>query len=171
MIFTEPRRLRILKSLTTALAEITPANGYRNNLSGFGTIIRGRAIFGENDPIPMVSILEPPLPPDRFRDPDESPATVGLWELVIQGFVQDEKDNPTDPAHILAADLLQRLALEKRKENGEPFALGFRCIRRLIIGPPVVRPPDNVISSKAYCWISFTIDLVEDLTKPYEDTD
>lgn len=167
--FSDPRRLRILKAITTALQEIKPANAFVLDLSGPGAVSRGRAIYGEGDPLPMVSILEPPLPPDRFRDPTESSATAGLWEMVIQGFVQDDKANPTDPAHILAADLLKRLAQEKLKENGAPYAFGFQCIRRLVIGPPVVRPPDNVISAKAYCWISLQIDLAEKLTTPYED--
>lgn len=168
-IYTEPRRLRILKAMTVAFQEITPSNGYFSDLGSPGQVSRGRSIFGENDPLPMVSLLEPPLPPDRFPDPDESPVTAGRWDMVVQGFVQDDKDNPTDPAHYLCADLLQRLALEKQKETGPPYAFGFKQIRRLIIGPPVVRPPDNVVSARAYCWISLTIDLAEKLTKPYED--
>lgn len=159
-------------ALSDALREITPANGYVHDLSGTGAnskVFRGRSVFGEGDPIPMVSILEPPLPPDRFREPDGSPATIGLWELIIQGFVEDDKANPTDPAQRLVADVLKRLAVEKQKEGGKPYALGFKRIRRLIIGPPVVRPPDNLVSAKAYFWLSMSIDMSEDLLNPYAD--
>lgn len=172
MTYTVPFRLRILTALTDALREITPANGYVNDFSGTGKdskVFRGRAVFGEGDPLPMLSILEPPLPADRFTPPDMAPAVAGPWDLVIQGFVQDDKSNPTDPAHIVSSDVLRRLALEKKKEGSAPYCLGFRRIRRLIIGPPVVRPPDDMISARAYCWVGISIDMAEDMTQPYED--
>jgi hypothetical protein len=171
---TEPLRLRIQMALSDALREITPGNGYVHDLSGAeataeNKVFRGRAVFGEGDPLPMVSILEPPLPPDQIPVPDASGSTSGRWEMVIQGFVQDDKKHPTDPAQRLVADVLQRLAIEKRREATDHRVLGFKRIKRLIIGPPVVRPPDDLVSSKAYFWLSISIDLAEDLTQPYAD--
>jgi hypothetical protein len=159
-------------ALSAAFREITPANGYIHDLSGTGKqnkVFRGRAVFGEGDPLPMVSILEPPLPPDQQLSPASSRSITGRWEQIVQGFVQDDKNNPTDPAQRLVADVLQRLAVEKAKEGGKPYCLGFRRIKSIIIGPPVVRPPDDLISSKAYFWVSISIDMVEDLLHPYED--
>jgi hypothetical protein len=42
-------------NFTEALKEITVANGYAHDLAT--SAFRGRVIFGENDPVPMVSIL------------------------------------------------------------------------------------------------------------------
>lgn len=156
--------------MTVALQEITIADGYKHDLNGTGKntkVFRGRAVFGDGDPIPMVSILEPPLPPDRQFAPDGAAETHGLWELIVQGFVQDDKNHPTDPAHLLCADVLRRLALEKQREKTDMRVFGFKCIKRLVIGPPVVRPPDAVVSSKAYFWVSVSIDIAEDMTKIY----
>ena len=171
---TDPLRLRIQMALSDALREITVLNGYKHDLSGAeGTagnkIFRGRAVFGDGDPLPMISILEPPLPPDQIPVPDSSGSTAGRWEMVIQGFVQDDKKHPTDPAQRLVADVLQRLAIEKKRAATDMRILGFKRIKNLIIGPPVVRPPDDLVSAKAYFWVNISIDLAEDLTKPYAD--
>lgn len=170
----DPLRLRIQMALCEALREITIANGYKHDLDGAentpaNKVFRGRAIFGEGDPLPMISILEPPLPPDQLPVPDASDRTSGRWEMIVQGFAQDDKKHPTDPAQRLVADVLKRLALEKRREATDHRVLGFKRIKRLILGPPVVRPPDDVVSSKAYFWLSISIDLAEDLTDPYAD--
>ena len=168
----DPLRLRIQEALCEALREITILNGYKHDLDGTGTsnkIFRGRAIFGEGDPLPMISILEPPLPPDQFPAPDASGSSAGRWELIIQGFVEDDKKNPTDPAQRLVADVLKRLALEKRREATDHRVLGFKRIKSIILGPPVVRPPDDLVSAKAYFWLSMSIVLAEDLTDPYAD--
>jgi hypothetical protein len=152
-----------MKALTAALEEITVVNGYQHDLPG--RVFRGRVIFGERDPVPMVSILEVPLPLEQIVSPRDATESAGGWDLMIQGFVEDDSKNPTDPAHRLLADVKKRLALEKRRVTaGEVF--GMNAISGIRIGPGVVRPPDEV-SAKAYFWLSLVIEMVEDLADPF----
>ena len=167
---TEPLRLRILKAMTAALKEISPANGFATDVQG--NVFRGRVIFGENDPIPLLSILEVPIPLDQTPAPTDSEFSSGGWEIMVQGFVTDDPENPTDPAHLFMADVKKRLAQERRKalamksEEGI-FGLG-NFVTGMRIGAGVVRPPDE-ISAVAYFWLTVTLGMVEDLSDPYED--
>lgn len=173
MAWTDPLRLEIQKRLTAILEEITPGNGYILDFSAAPTkrVFRGRAVFGDNDPIPMLSILEAPIPIDQLPAPRDSGMSSGGWELVIQGFFKDDKDNPTDEAHIGLADVKKRLGVEMKKARNldHPddgiLALGNDVVK-MQIGPGVVRPPDE-ISAKAYFWLNLQLELAEDLTDPY----
>ena len=172
MPLANPIRLEIHKRLTAALEEITVANGYVTDLAG--KVFRGRALYGDSDPLPMVSILEVPIPIDQRPMPGESALGSGGWELMIQGFAVDDRDNPTDPAHLMLADVRKRLAIERRKLSWGPTqgatwgVLGLgRTIVNMQIGPGVVRPPDE-ISAKAYFWLTFELELAEDLADPYQ---
>lgn len=171
-----PLRLEIMKRLSDILREITPGNGYVLDFSGAedgdtNKVFRGRAIFGEGDPLPMLSILESPIPLDQLPAPPDSGYNSGGWELMIQGFVEDDKQNPTDPAHVALADVKKRLAIESKKvssmipENGPLGLLDY--VTKIGIGTGVVRPPDEV-SAKAYFWLLIVLDIVEDVTEPYE---
>lgn len=164
-----PIRLEILKRLTGVLEEITFANGYLHDLSG--KVYRGRAVFGDETPLPSASILEAPIPLDQLPSAKDNESQAGPWELVIQGWVPDTRDNPTDPAHVLLADVKRRLVAERKKANWDRpeegiFGLG-RFVTALYIGPGVVRPPEE-ISSKAYFWLTITLDIAEDMANPYE---
>lgn len=172
---TKPLRLRILEAITAALKEITPANGYKYDLSE--NVFRGRMWYGEDDPLPLVSILEEPLPINQYMagqgprgDGSESK---GSWALMIQGFVEDDKFNPTDPAHYLLADVKKRLAIARKRSvsahaHNRYNLLGMGgAVENLIIGAGVVRPPDYDVSSKAYFWLTITLTVVEDLEDPY----
>ena len=52
------------------LKEISTANGYHTELNE--QVYRGRVIFGENDPLPLASILEVPIPLDQTPSPTDS---------------------------------------------------------------------------------------------------
>lgn len=169
-VLDNPLRLEVLKRMTAVLEEITVVNGYFHDLAG--QVHRGRGVYGDETAIPCLSILEAPIPLDQLPSAKDNVSQSGPWELVIQGWVKDDKANPTDPAHVLLADVKRRLALERSKavnwddpEDGI-FGLG-RAVDQLYIGPGVVRPPEE-ISSKAYFWLTITLDIVEDMTKPYE---
>lgn len=165
MAFTDPFRLRVLKALTAALQEITPANGYKHDLSS--SVFRGRDLFGEDDPLPMVSILEATDEQDQVQSPRGSGDNFGVWGLLIQGFAEDDPENPTDPAHYLMADVKKRLAIERQK--GVSFnILGMGgLVDKLEFSPGIVRPAD-AYSAKAYFWLRLDLTVVEDVTKPYE---
>jgi hypothetical protein len=174
-VLTNPLRLEIMKRLSDALREITPANGYVMDYSGAeGTddnkVFRGRAYFGDESPLPMLSILETPIQPEEAPTPQDATERTVIWELMVQGFFEDDKQNPTDPAYVGMADVTKRLVEEKAKLNWDepeegPLGLG-NAIISVRIGTGVVRPPDEV-SAKAYFWLVFALELAEDLSDHY----
>lgn len=170
MAWTNPFRLEVQKRLTALLSEITIANGYLVDVGE--NVFRGRGVFGDETPTPCLSILEVPIPLDQLPPPGDAPLAKGGWELVVQGWVKDDKKNPTDPAHVLMADVKKCLAAEMKKANWdqpEDGILGLgRWVTKLYIGAGVVRPPEEV-SAKAYFWLTITLDLAEDLEHPYDD--
>src|SRR5690625_6257813 len=96
---SEPFRLRVTKAASAALEEINPDNGYMHDLRG--RVFRGRDVFGDSDPIPMVSILEAIEEKERLQAPSAGTEAAGPWELLIQGFLDDDLIHPTDPAYFL----------------------------------------------------------------------
>lgn len=170
MTVVDPLRLRVLKNLCDALKDISTANGYRTELNS--QVYRGRVVYGDNDPLPICSVLEVPIPLDQTPPPRDSEFSSGDWELMIQGFVEDTPDNPTDPAHVFMADVKKRLVVEKRKayaDKPEDGILGLgNYVTDLRIGSGVVRPPDE-ISAKAYFWLTITLSMAEDLFDPYAE--
>ncbi len=184
MAETDPFRLRVLKRLTERLKDIAPDNGYRNDLSdqpdGSERVFRGRDQFGFSDPRPMISILEHPAALDALLSTDASPSTKAPWQLIIQGWVEDDPLNPTDPAHILAADVvvcLSKVAQEALPGDHLPtnilgFGHSMPCVnpngRGVQIGSPVVRPPDGESSDVANFYLLLTLDLIEDRERPFD---
>jgi hypothetical protein len=171
-LYTEPFRLRVLKALSTALEDVCP------------NVFRGRLYFGDSDPLPCISILEAPVPLEQLEAPLSATASSGDWVLLVQGFVKDDKKNPTDPAQQLLAATKKRLMDENKRvlpgSRGTPDPLGFgegqivddkkvgNAITKLLVGPGVVRPPEDGISSKAYFWLTLTLKIVEDISRPFE---
>lgn len=167
-------RLRIMKALTAVIERATVANGFKHDLTE--RVFRGRLFYGDKDPVPMVSILETPLQPATQDRPPDSTEQSDIWELVIQGWADDDAKNPTDSAYNLAADVRKTLADEKvrashRTPSGPPandlLGLG-RDVLNIKIGQPVCRPPDD-LSAKAYFWITIRLTLAEDLSNPYAE--
>lgn len=178
-----PFKLRALRALTDAMKAITPANGFVSDMADFdpgdghpmARVYRGRAWFGDSDPIPMISILEGTDPTGELAEMPASAASGEYdWPILIQGWVDDDPLNPTDPAYVLLADVRRRLAeLKIRKVAGthqpDPLGLGIagpNKILRLDFGPGVVRPADE-ISSKAWFWLTVTLRVVEKADVPY----
>ena len=146
------------------LETITPANGYGHDLSG--KVFRGRDIFGYTDPLPMLSILEQIEEEEQRPTPAAGATAAGNWTLNIQGFVADDRDNPTDPAHHLMAEVKQRLIEERiRDHQRDIFGMG-KVVTELRLSHGVVRPADE-ISDKAYFWLRMTLGVVENLNQPY----
>lgn len=164
---TEPFRLRVLKALCDTLETITLDNGFQHNMAN--SVFRGRMRYGPRDPLPMISILEAPIPLDVILSRGANPNSSGNWELLIQGFVKDDFENPSDPAHHLMAEVKAVLATEKLRRNDrqpDMFGMGGRVLE-MQIGQGSVRPPDEV-SDKAFFWLTLTLRLAEKLDKPYE---
>lgn len=161
----DPTRLRILKALTACLEEITPENGYAHDLSG--KVFRGRDMFGDNDPLPMISILEAIEEEEQVPSPQGSGMSTGSWTLQIQGFIEDDMYNPSDPAHFLMADVKKRLIQERiRDRQYDIFGMG-NSVTELRMSRGVVRPPGDAVSDKAYFWLRLTLTVVENLNDPF----
>jgi len=160
-----PFRLRVLQGLTKCIEAIRVDQGYSSNLTG--AVFRGRITFGDKDPLPMVSILEPPIPNDAADSPRGSSTNTFDWLMVIQGFVEDDSKNPTDPAQFLLADVRMALAKERQKGLRDNNIFGMKGqVDDIVIGIGVVRPSDE-ISAKAYFWLNLTVKIVEDMAAPY----
>lgn len=166
MTYDDPFRLRILKNLTALLQTITPANGYRFDLSN--SVFRGRSVFGDGDPIPMVSILEAVKNPDGLQPPPGGTTNKENWGLVIQGWAEDDlSQNPTDPSQYLMADVKKALALHRAATGRDYTYLGMDGkIEAMKFNGGVVRPADDV-SGRAFFWLLLDLELVEDMTNPY----
>lgn len=177
----DPFKLRVLHALTDIIKEVTPANGYGHNLADFvardrspmSRVFRGRPWFGESDPIPMVSVLEAPDEAEYlFTIPPDDGSGTYEWALVVQGFVNDDPMNPTDPAYRLMRDVRRRLAREKKRRvparQGMTDPLGTSqwnlpgCrVTDLKVSSGKVRPADD-ISAKAYFYLVVILTLTED---------
>lgn len=169
-----PTRLLVLKRLT-AIIETTPVE--RNGEPGtlLGHVYRGRNILGEESAaltmLPVISLLEAPRPDNAFFAGDRQ-ASSEDWTLLLCGLCQDDKMNPNDKAYELHAavqTVLSRIVTLKR--NGEPefrddYMLG-ELISSFSIEPPVVRPPEDKLSSKAFFFLPIRVGLAGDLSDPY----
>jgi hypothetical protein len=172
---TDPFRLRVQKTLADVLRTITPDDGYAYDLSQ--SVFRGRLYFGDGDPIPMISILEPPVPFDAQPAPPNATTSQTDWNLLVQGFADDDRENPTDPAHLLMAEVKRRLAVEQKRQlalprrGANPFGLNDPDKRNRVesfkIGGGVVRPPEQQVSNKAYFWLTLTLKITEDNADPF----
>ena len=166
----EPFRLRVVKALCQVFEGITVANGFNFDMEG--RVFRGRLFFGDNDPIPMISVLEAPLPDEPDFTPAAGDIWTGTWRFMIQGWVTDDPKNPTDPAHFLLADVKKALAIE-RKNMIRP-GLGNNLLGMegrvldLVIGANVVRPAEEHVNDYANFLLALTLEIAENMADPYE---
>lgn len=181
-----PFRLKAQQAIVTTLeTQIVTGLEYNHTLADH--VFRGRSRFGSSDPVPLVSLLEPPIPDNPIPVPREVAHGNTTWPLLIQGFVEDDPDNPTDPAQKLLADVKKCLAIQKerkvlatyrstpvpnpfnmgkwRDNVSEPFVNYIEGIET--IGQGVVRPPDEGVSDKAYFWLNLTLKIQEDIKNPF----
>lgn len=171
----DPFRLRVLKAICEQLKTVTPANGYTNDLSDFidaagrpaERVFRGRIVYGDNDPLPMIAILEDPRALEQ-NNGSYSTASAGQFRILIQGFVRDDKHHPLDPAYQLSAEIIEAL-VKTKKNRFNILELGgvAPCVMDLSIGQPVHRPPDDEVSAVAYFLVGVTLTLAEDLETPF----
>lgn len=159
-------RLTVLKALTVTLKGITVANGYQHDLGE--QVYRGRLILTEDDGLPALAINEPPQMPDSVVMPSNGGTDQGTkLTVLVQGFVLDDRKNPTDPAYRLLGDVQKCLAAEKRRDDGfDLLGLGER-VYSLDLGQGVVRPPDEVVSDTAFFWLPVTLGIGEKLHDPF----
>lgn len=164
-------RLRVLKALTAQLLKITPANGYDFDMTG--KVHRGRILFGSEslDAVPFLSILEAPKPAFGIAAAEQKVKRSEAWLLFVQGWAQDDKANPTDPAYALMAAVEECLGEVTSEVNGQAqvpasYLLGG-LIGSMTYGPGLCHPPQADLSSKAFFYLPVEVGLVYDVRKPY----
>lgn len=172
---SEPFRLRFMIALTGALEEIDSSDGYVNDMDG--KVFRGRRLYGSGDPLPMLSLIEDTKLFERLNGPDGLAVGVGDWRVIVQGFVEDDPQNPSDPAYRLASDTVRRLAEirqahaeAQRTQNGvSMLGIGSKAegnmVTDMTIGSPVLLLADEV-SDKAGFGLPIVFKTVENLTNP-----
>ena len=113
----DSKRLTILRRLTALLETVTVSNGYQHDLDG--RVFRGRSTISAEESLPLISIIES-FNPDR--DPNEAGGShnrqqLDRWLILVQGWAEDDEDNPTDPAHNLLADV-KKMPCPHRRRRG-----------------------------------------------------
>lgn len=175
----DSKRLATLRWLTAYLArEITPTNGYQFDLSADDrSVVRGVMFRDRTDPLPQVSILED-LDPERYpRRAGVSSAAHGVdkdeWVLLVQGWVEDDKDFPTDAAYLLMADVQKAIAKLSKGMDPVTFAPASPDYRMgglvadIKVETGVVRPAMENVTDKALFWCRVVLGFVEDKQDPY----
>lgn len=162
----DPIRLQVLKALTSLLETIVPSapTVYPPLANLSGKVFRGRSVFSDSDPSTMLSILEAPRPGGAVYAGDAQ-ARSEDWLLLIQGWCQDDKLNPSDPIYFLVEDVercLDRIT-DTSNNTGYPkypehYMLG-NLIRSFQVSQPVVRPPTKEISSKSFFYLPVQVGL------------
>lgn len=168
----EPIHIRMLSELQTYLeTEIVAGDEYWFTLAGQVHI--GRMEFDDGDGLPLVSILEVPLPGEQMEVPRGANITAGPWEMFIQGWTLEEENGTsrtdrfnTKNAYRLKADVTKALLKLKNKldphpSTGEPlgYVLGFKEIENILVQRGTVRP-DEERSGVCTFWTPLTLDLV-----------
>jgi hypothetical protein len=164
------RRLAVLKQICAYVGtEVSTTNGYSIDLTGPRAVARGRFYFGKDDVLPMLSVLENPR---ADRTPDDAgwshEQQKDDWVLLLMGWVPDDFENPTDPAHEAMVDVRTalgqfRIAFYEKQLGGTPVDGALVDIE---LEPGVVRPPDE-LSSKAYFWMRVILTISEDIDSLY----
>lgn len=172
----DPFRLRVMKAVCDQLKTISPDGDYAHNLADFvdaagrpaERVFRGRTIYGDNDPLPMLAVLEDPRALEQNNGPANSTASAGQFRILIQGFVTDDKTHPLDPAYRLSAEVVEAL-VKAKKERFNMLGLGSvaPCVMGITIGQPVHRPPDDEVSAVSYFLVPVTLTLAENLETPF----
>lgn len=161
----DSQKLDVLKALTTFLE---PVEVLKDGalVAMTGRWFRGRAIFGEDDPIPMGSILEAPQGSFSTYGGDQA-ARRDTWLLLLQGWCDEDPENPADPVYAMLDEVEKRLYLIMAEgSNGYPidpvnYRLGNR-IANIQYGPGVVRPPVAGVVSKAFFHLPLVVTLASD---------
>lgn len=163
-------RLKVLKALTAHLKLIKDEPGVAD-YSGFdlsNAVFRGRNVYGESDPKTMVSILEAPRPDSAQLVGANGEGRWENWNLLVQGWCQDDPENPTDAVYQLmqVVEMQMQKLIASHSHTGAPkypdmFMLGA-LVTSFQFGPGVVRPPTEGISSKSFFYLPVRVGLVKE---------
>lgn len=173
------KKHRVVKALQAHLAGISPAvecipgEPYVDDLTD--KVFLGRLLYGQNDPDLFVSINEAPKPlPTVNAGTNGAGKRKETLELLVQGFVPDDKQNPSDPAYRVLAQIERRLAQiievdgQGRPAFPEHYLLA-RIISALTIGQGIVRAPDGQVSTRTMFYLPLAVEFTVNGSNPYAD--
>ncbi len=165
-------RLEILKALTKHLEGITVVNGYDHDLEG--QVYRGQSFHNEKlDGKPVLSLIEPKATDFGAYADEEGTFRRDTWVILLQGWAQSDVRNPTDPVYELLADVETRLSDIVAKDPNSPnkplwpaiYNLGG-LVAGMKLSQPIVRPPEEGLSSRAFFYMPIRFTLASDITQP-----
>lgn len=177
----DSKQLKILKALTMHLEGINPSNidpdaltpGEHYDLDLTNKVKRGRTVFGVDQPVPFIAILEKHVPNPTVGVGYERVKRKEDWDLLLQGFVEDDTANPFDPAYDLKGVVEHRLSqiVALTPGDGKPafpdvYMLGG-LITDLTIGQGIVSPPKDGVSAKAFFYMPVRLCVVTDVSNPF----
>lgn len=163
------RKLATLKALTSLLETVSIVEGAPFDL--LGKVFRGRQRYGDEMPLPCVSILEAvQQDPGAEYGPDGF-GHINQWPVLIQGWVDDDKQYPTDAVYALMGEVELKLneiiALNQLGDGKYPaFRLGG-LVTGMTVGPGIVRPPMEGVSDKAFFFLPVAFGFDSDLSHPF----
>lgn len=168
-----PTRLLVLKRFTELLETTLIVDGTPVDMAG--AVFRGRNLIGEERKGgPVISVLEAPRPDVAAYAGENAFSMSEKWTLLITGMIEDDPINKGDPAHYFCAAVQERLSrvVAVKRNSGNPEYPEHHMLGNLItsmeVAPPVVRPPDDKVSSStAFFFLPVRVGIAVNLTEPY----
>ncbi len=168
------KKLQLMRSLSVHLEGVGAAWEPDCPFELAGSVYRGRVVFGDDVPVPFISILEAPRQISPDGGGEESLMQNEGWTLLIQGFADDDPTHPTDPAYQLLAWVQKRLSMITQDNPTGGRGGKYPAIWRLggkVSGVryqiPIVRPGKDDVSDTAYFYMPISVGVVTDLTQPF----
>lgn len=173
-----PKQLRVLHALTAHLEGINPDNvdpatgdPYTYDLRG--RVYRGRSLLTIRDAAEAVALWEFPRQDVWAEVGEYGIVRMTSWSMMIQGWPEDDPDNPSDPAYLLMAKVEMRLSriLAQLPEGRGPafpdeYMLGGE-LSSLTIAPGIVRPPEDAASRLAMFYMPLVLGVKVNVADPY----
>ncbi len=163
------KRLAVMKAVATHLAgTVSVVNGYQHDLAG--KVVRGRKFISADEALPMVSILEN-LNPDRlptFAGESGGPNRQLKFDfnLLVQGWAKDDKNNPSAPVYNLMADVRKALnEISDHVNKPSSYLLGG-LVNDMRMEAGTVRPPEQS-TDLAFFWMHVVFSVTEYTADPY----
>jgi hypothetical protein len=174
----DPKQLRVLKALCTHIEAINPNNvdpatGDPYEIDLRNRVYRGRSLLTVKDAAQAVALWEFPRQDIWAPVGDYGICRMNSWSMMLQGWPEDDPENPSDPAYKLLAMVEMRLArLIKELPNGrgpefpDEFMLGGE-LASLTIAPGIVRPPEDAASRLAMFYMPLVLGVKVNVADPY----